>query len=604
VGGRIPPGRRSAGDCGRCHGRGPGDALGVLFGAYHEEELAERSAEKALAIAEALRGQGVYKIILNPDPLPGGAPKTDAQLLIQSTALDRLGAALAAAGTRLLYHSHDPEMKNGAREFHTMLVNTDPKSVGLCLDVHWLYRGAGNSQTAVHDIVSLYSDRIDLIHLRQSVDGVWTESIGAGDVDYTLLGRHLAKHKDKALLVIELAAEKGTPGVLTGEQAHAQAVDYLAPLLEPVAVEPLPLRIYLIGAGAIARLHPATAARNLTNYELYATDPSKETRDGFQTAVPAATTFEDGETMLASSPAQDRDIVIVAVPPRWHQSVALAAIKSNRQVLCEKPVALSSEDLDELLAAARATGRHFGDCSVRFLCNDALPRAREILSAGGIGRPYHARLVNRKPRIRPGIEFQPASKWFLDRAVADGGGIGYDWCVYDLAMLFDMLRPVAARIHHAFTDTPRTAADPPDYPISVESHFGASLTLTLAGGATVALDFERASGFHGEVQSLLNIDGSEGGLAWEWCPPFESGTAVKLKHYVDVEGKVAKKEFPLFDWDDVHGRPLLAFVDLVLGNESVILPEKRLKFNFEVLSGIYQCSESGQPVEVRLEEKI
>lgn len=168
----------------------------------------------------------------------------------------------------------------------------------------------------------------------------------------------------------------------------------------------------------------------------------------------------------------------------------------------------------------------------------------------------------------------------------------------------DVLRPVAARIHRAFTDAPATAADPPDCPITVESHFGAAMTMTLAGGAAVELDFERASGFHGEAQSLLNIDGSEGGLAWEWCPPFESGSAVRLKHFVDVDSKVAKREeaFPLFDWDDVHGRPLLAFVDLVLGKESVMLPEKRLRFNFEVLLGIYQCSESGQPVEVRLEE--
>lgn len=70
-----------------------------VFGAYHEEELAERAAENALAISEALRAQGVYRIIINPDPLPGGAPKTDARLLMQSSALDRLGATLAAADT-------------------------------------------------------------------------------------------------------------------------------------------------------------------------------------------------------------------------------------------------------------------------------------------------------------------------------------------------------------------------------------------------------------------------------------------------------------------------------------------------------------------------
>lgn len=575
-----------------------------VFGAFHEPELAKPAIENAVAISEALRAVGVHSIIVNPDPLPQGAPKTDAQLLTQSTAMNELGETLTAAGTRLLYHSHDPEMKAGAREFHTMLINTDPKWVGLCLDIHWVWRGAGKSQTAVHDIISLYGDRIELIHLHQSVDNVWTESIGAGDVDYPALAAHLEKKKVKSLFVIELGLEKGTSGVLSGSQAHKEAIQYLEPLLAPIAVEPkpnAPFRIYLFGAGAIARQH-AAAAKKIAKYELYAADPSKEARDGFFAAFPHAKMFDDAEAMLASSSPQDRDIVIVAVPPSLHHAAALVAIKSDRHVLCEKPVALSKEQLQDLLSAAAKTGRHFGDCSVRFLCNDALARAREIVSSGGIGVPYHARLVNRKPRIRPGIEFQSASKWFLDKEKA-GGGIGYDWGVYDLSMLFDVLSPVAVRIHHAYTAIPTTAADPADVPITVESHFGCTMTLELESGASVTLDYERASGFHGEAQALLNVDGLAGGLTWDWCPPFHQDDQVKLTHYVDVKGKVSKsvERFPVFDWDDVHGRPLLAFADLVAGRDSVILGEKRLKFNFEVILGIYQSAELGKPVEVRLD---
>ncbi|KAM6478042.1 hypothetical protein HDV62DRAFT_371857 [Trichoderma sp. SZMC 28011] len=575
-----------------------------VFGAFHEPELAKAATTNALEIADALRAVGVRNLIINPDPLPQGTLKTDAQLQTQSVAVQALGAALSAAGSRLLYHTHAPEMKGGAREFHNIMVNSDAASVGLCLDVHWVYRGAENSQTAVHDIISLYAERIGLLHLRQSVNGVWSETISSGDVDYLALAKHLEKHHVSSLMTIELAMEAGTPTELSGIEAHQQAIQYLEPLLSTVAVEPTndseaPWRIYLSGAGAIARLHAATA-KKLGRYQLLAADTSKEARESFSKAFPHATVFEDAEAMLASSPAQDHDIVVIAVPPWLHHSAALTAIRSKRHVLCEKPVALSQAELDDLLAAVHETGRHFGDCSVRFLCNDALGRAREIISSGGIGSPYHARLVNRKPRIRPGIEFQPASRWFLDKTQA-GGGISFDWGVYDLSMLFDVLRPVAVHVHHAYIAAPATGADPPDQPITVESHVGATMSLKLDNGATVTLDFERASGFHGESQSILNVDGSMGGLSWEWCPPFEDDS-VQLTHYVDIAGKVDKRleKFPPFGWDKVHGRPLLAFVDLVAGRDSVILPEKRLVFNYAVLLAIYKCAAEGKPVDVQL----
>lgn len=98
-------------------------------------------------------------------------------------------------GITLAYHNHDAEMREGAREFHHMLTGTNPENVKLCLDAHWIYRGAGNSQFALFDIVELYCDRIVERHLRQSHDGIWSEVFGAGDIDYTSLTVMLNKKK-------------------------------------------------------------------------------------------------------------------------------------------------------------------------------------------------------------------------------------------------------------------------------------------------------------------------------------------------------------------------------------------------------------------------
>ncbi|MCJ1309679.1 hypothetical protein MMC25_003339 [Agyrium rufum] len=368
-----------------------------------------------------------------------------------------------------------------------------------------------------------------------------------------------------------------------------------------------PWRIYLYGAGSIAWRH-GVAAESLGHVQLFAADPSKDAREALLAKLPRARVFEDAETMLASSPGQDRDIVVVAVPPWLHHSATLHIFRSNRHVLCEKPVARSETELAEMLAASDESGRFFTDCSFRYLGNGALERARHLIETGGIGSPYHARFINRQPRSRPGIEYQPQSRWFLDKEKSGGGTI-FDWGVYDIAMFFDALRPVAATVHYAWVATPPTGADPPKYPISVETHAGAAMTLTLESGAVIPFDYERACGFHGEPQVILNVDGTAGGLTWQWVPTFDSadepGAAenpFRLTHYVDVDGKVdaREEEFPAFGWEDANHRPLLAFVDLIKGRDSVALSPSRLEFNFAVVSAIYKSASEGKPVHVQI----
>lgn len=374
------------------------------------------------------------------------------------------------------------------------------------------------------------------------------------------------------------------------------------------AMSGAPWRIYLYGAGSIAWRHGVAAGSLGPDVQLFAADPSKAAREALLVKIPSATVYNNAEAMLASSPGQQRDIVVVAVPPFLHHAATLAAFRSGRHVLCEKPLATSEAEMVEMLAASDGSGRLFAECSFRYLGNGAIERARHLIQTGGIGSVYHARFINRQPRSRPGIEYQPQSKWFLDKEISGGGAI-FDWGVYDLTMFFDVLRPVAATIHHAWLATPATGTDPSEVPISVETHAGAAMTLTLEDGTIVPFDYERASGFHGGPQATINVDGTAGGLTWEWVPTFDYKDQVdeveegfKFVHYVDVDGTVDAKEekFPAFGWEDANVRPLLSFVDLIEGRESVALSRSRLEFNFGVISAIYRCAAEGKPVHVQI----
>jgi len=194
----------------------------------HERDKADESIESVLAIAEKAKGIGAKIIVTNPSPIRWGGPenKDDAQLKVQAAALEKLGRQIKAMGLTLSYHNHDIELRNAAREFHHMMLGTDPAYVTLCLDAHWIYRGAGNSAVALFDVLKLYGSRITELHLRQSKDNIWTETFGEGDIDYPALAKHLLNIGVRPHIVLEQAVESGSPKTMSTLEAFKKSARY------------------------------------------------------------------------------------------------------------------------------------------------------------------------------------------------------------------------------------------------------------------------------------------------------------------------------------------------------------------------------------------
>jgi inosose dehydratase len=203
----------------------------------HEKEKAAATIKNALAVADEARKAGLKVMVVNPTPIRWGGPedKSDEQLKVQAAELDRLGAALRKKEVTLAYHNHDAEMRRSAREFHHMMLGTEADNVKLCLDAHWVFRGAGDSQVALFDVVKLYVGRIVELHLRQSKKGVWTEAFGDGDIDYARLVKALVAKKLRPLCVLEQAVEAKTPNTLKAGEAHARGAKYGRRLLAALA---------------------------------------------------------------------------------------------------------------------------------------------------------------------------------------------------------------------------------------------------------------------------------------------------------------------------------------------------------------------------------
>ena len=51
------------------------------------------------------------------------------------------------------------------------------------------------------------------------------------------------------------------------------------------------------------------------------------------------------------------DIVVCATPNDVHEDIVVSSLKAGKHVVCEKPVALSLESLERMIAASKETGK-------------------------------------------------------------------------------------------------------------------------------------------------------------------------------------------------------------------------------------------------------
>jgi myo-inositol 2-dehydrogenase/D-chiro-inositol 1-dehydrogenase/scyllo-inositol 2-dehydrogenase (NAD+) len=92
------------------------------------------------------------------------------------------------------------------------------------------------------------------------------------------------------------------------------------------------------------------------------------------------------------------DAVVVVTPTKYHHPVVLEAARAKKHILCEKPMAMNTEECREMIEAAAQGG---GILQIGFMRRfDAnFRRAKEIIDAGTIGRVVSVRSLTRGPSV-------------------------------------------------------------------------------------------------------------------------------------------------------------------------------------------------------------
>ena len=137
-------------------------------------------------------------------------------------------------------------------------------------------------------------------------------------------------------------------------------------------------------------------------------------------------TYDSFEAVLADN---EIDIVVCATPNDVHKDIVIRALESGKNVVCEKPVALSVEDFDDMCAAAKKAGKLFTVHQNRRWDVDFLA-IKSIIASGEIGDT-----INIESRVH-GSRGIP-SDWRCHKPY--GGGMILDWGVHLIDQMLQLI---------------------------------------------------------------------------------------------------------------------------------------------------------------------
>lgn len=179
------------------------------------------------------------------------------------------------------------------------------------------------------------------------------------------------------------------------------------------------IRIGVIGGGQIVRRRHLPEIVDNPYAEVGAVcDVVKEKADelGVQYHATAYTDYHE----LIKDPTLDA--IIVAATNTTHASMTIEALKAGKDVMCEKPMAVSLEEAEEMMRVSEETGKMLFMAQNQRLA-PAHVKAKEILSSGMLGKV----ITFRSTFGHPGCEHWATEKkntWFFKKSMSQFGCLG------------------------------------------------------------------------------------------------------------------------------------------------------------------------------------
>lgn len=348
------------------------------------------------------------------------------------------------------------------------------------------------------------------------------------------------------------------------------------------------LKVGVVGVGGIARLHMPGWEQS-PHAEVVAgcdTDAKILENWGKQFSIKRLTGQYDD---LLRDP--QIDIIDVCTPSRYHKPLAVAALDAGKHVICEKPLAVSPDEVRQMIRARDRSGKMLMTAQhLRF--HESTQALRAEICNGALGKIYYGRAWWLRRAGFPGR----SSFWMKQHS---GGGACLDLGVHmlDLALwLMDNPQPISV----TGVSKSELAAIPGAFSIWGKSKVPEGADVEEFAAAFVR--FDNGASLSLEVSWLLHHDtpdddrqvtlyGVNGGARWPACKLFQTNTTTSQLYTTQLE--VTR------DSVSPHALECMEFARAIIEGAPSPVPAEQSLQVIAILDAIYQSEYSGR--EIRLD---
>ena len=364
------------------------------------------------------------------------------------------------------------------------------------------------------------------------------------------------------------------------------------------------IRFGVLGCGAIGPTHMG-AIRQISDAELVAvadTSPEKAQVAARKYDVP--TVYESLDALLRDDAI---DVICICTPSGLHAEGAIAALRAGKHVIVEKPMDVSLEACDRMIAAEDETGKKLAIISQhRF--DAATILLKDAIAQGKLGKIVLADASVKWWRTQA---YYDSGEWRGTWAMDGGGALMnqgvhtvdlLQWLTGGISSLYAQTRTsaherievedvaVAALTYEsgAIGTLTATTAAWEGYPVRIEI-YGTEGTAILEGDRLKMLKLKTGAEYRTEESAAHALSVARGGTA-----SVKEEAATRL---TSATGTAAAD--PGAVWGDAHRAQIEDFIRAIRTDGKPLIDGREGRKPLEIITGVYRSARTGQPVTIR-----
>lgn len=209
----------------------------------------------------------------------------------------------------------------------------------------------------------------------------------------------------------------------------------------------------------------------------------------------------------------DIDVVDICVPNNLHKEIAIAAARAGKKILCEKPLAMNSEEGEEMCQAVESAGvANMVWYNYRRI--PAVTHAKNIIDSGRLGKIFHYRANFLQDwTISEDLPQGGTALWRLDAAAAGSGVTGdlLAHCIDTALWLNGEIADVSAMTETFVKERIHTATGKSE-PVRIDD--ACAFLCHFRNGSLGLFESTRYARGHKALYTF-EINGSNGSLRWD-----------------------------------------------------------------------------------------